>query len=393
MRLCLNIALQMQGVIVGWQVYELTHDPFALGLIGLSEVIPAVSVSLFAGHIADIFPKKRIIFLCLILLFLCSVAIFSLTFYTDFVIQQTHLIYGIIFLTGLGRGFLGPAIFSSMPLLVNKNQYADAVIWNTTLWHFAAVSGPALGGLIFSFLGFSYSYLIVMILILCSLCILFTIHIPFTALSKKADSVFNSIKEGIDFVFKNELILAAISLDLFAVLFGGAVALLPIFASEILDTGARGLGILRAAPAVGAVFMSVMIGFYPIRKYAGMILLTSVACFGLTIIAFALSKIFILSLIILVVNGMFDSVSVICRQTLMQTLTPPELKGRVSSVNNIFIGSSNELGAFESGFAAKIMGLIPSVIFGGCVTLLTVLVAGFSSKKLRDFHFSDKVLK
>jgi MFS family permease len=389
-RLFITLAIQIQGVVVGWQIYEITKDPLSLGLIGLAEALPAITVSLYAGHLADIVERKKIILICVIILSFCSMAL--LYFTTDagaFVLNYGTLpIYTIIFFTGLARGFLSPANFSFMPQLVDRSLYQNAITWNSAIWQTAAVGGPMVGGLIYGFFGITAAYSADAILVLIALICYVVIPGRQVPSITEEQGIYEKIKAGIKFVFRNQIILSAISLDLFAVLFGGAVALLPIFADEILHVGKIGLGFLRSAPAIGALIMAVYITHYPIRKHIGKILLWCVAGFGLSMIAFALSTSFMLSMVILVLSGMFDSVSVIVRGTLIHTLTPENMKGRVSAVNSMFIGSSNEIGMLESGVAARLMGVIPSVIFGGCMTLAVVVTTAWKATKLRAL---DKV--
>ncbi|MGV3502352.1 MAG: MFS transporter [Adhaeribacter sp.] len=385
-RLCLTLALQIQAVVVGWQIYDLTKDALSLGLIGLAEAIPSIGVALYAGHLADHTSRKKIIVTCLALLLLCSAALLAYTTDLGYFMQVHGVlpIYAIIFLSGIARGFVGPAIFSFMPqLLPNKALYANAVSWNTTIWQTASVAGPALGGLVYGFWGITASYgLDVALTLLASLGFLLIPGRPLPPAAGKLP-IKESLMTGLRFVFGNQVILSAISLDLFAVLFGGAVALLPIFAAEVLHIGPQGLGFLRAAPAVGSVLMAVFITHRPVRSHAGQKMLWCVAGFGLCMVVFGLSTSFWLSLVVLTLSGAFDSISVIIRSTLMQLLTPEHLKGRVSSVNNIFVGSSNEIGAFESGVAARLLGPIAAVVFGGCMTLAVVGTTAWKAKKLR----------
>lgn len=389
-RLMITIAITVQAVIVGWQIYEITKDALSLGLIGLAEAIPAITVSLYAGHLADTVERKKIILICVSILVACSVSL--LYFTTDlgsFVLQNGALpIYLVIFVSGIARGFLSPASFSFMPQLVDRSLYQNAIVWNSTLWEGAAVGGPIIGGLVYGFFGITAAYSVDVALVVAGLtCI---VLIPNRELPPVSDEqgIFEKIKAGIKFVFTNQVILGAISLDLFAVLFGGAVALLPIFADDILNVGAVGLGFLRSAQGIGAVITAVYITRNPIKKNIGKILLWCVAGFGLCMIGFGVSKIFWLSMVLLIVSGMFDCVSVIVRSTLIHTLTPENMKGRVSAVNSIFIGSSNEIGSFESGVAAKLMGVVPSVIFGGLMTLGVVGITSLKAEKLRGL---DKV--
>lgn len=390
-RLCITLAIQIQGTVVGWQVYELTKDPLSLGLIGLAEAIPAISVSLYAGHIADIIERKKIILLTILVLFFCSAALLFFTLEPGkFALAYGVLpIYMVIFMSGVARGFLSPATFSFMPQLVPRNLYGNAVSLNSTFWEVAAIGGPMLAGFLYGFLGVTIAYLADVLLVAASLG--FYLSIPKKPLPPVSaeQGIVEKIKAGLRFVFNNQIVLGAISLDLFAVLFGGAVALLPIFAGEILKVGPEGLGFLRAAPAIGALLMAFFITHNPIRKNMGKILLWCVAGFGLSMIGFGLSTNFWLSMGLLIMSGMFDSVSVIVRSTLIHTLTPENMKGRVSAVNSIFIGSSNEIGAFESGFAAKLMGVVTSVVFGGMMTLGVVGITAVKADKLRKLHNVD----
>ena len=389
-RLFVTLGIQVQAVAVGLQVYEITNDPLSLGLIGLAEAIPAISVSLYAGHLADIVHRKKIILACVITLSCCAIA---LTYFTtglsSFILTFGALpIYSVIFITGIARGFLSPANFSFMPQLVQRTLYQNAITWNSTTWEGASVAGPMIGGLVYGFFGITATYSVDVFLIVVGLTYYMLIPNRKLPPASEEQGVYEKIKAGISFVFNNQIVLAAISLDLFAVLFGGAIALLPIFAKEILNVGAVGFGFLRAAPAIGALLMAVFITHYPIKKNMGKILLWCVAGFGLSMIGFGLSTIFWLSMIFLILSGVFDCVSVIVRGTLIHTLTPENMKGRVAAVNSMFIGSSNEIGAFESGFAAKLMGVVPSVIFGGCMTIAVVATTAWKAVKLRKL---DKV--
>jgi MFS family permease len=387
-RFCVTLAIQIQAVVVAWQVYEITKDPLSLGLIGLAEAIPSVGVALYAGHIADSVQRKRIIVICLATLLLCSMALLSFTvdLGESLLSYGVTPIYTVIFISGIARGFLTPAIFSYMPQLVPREIYSNAVTWNSTLWETATIGGPALGGFLYGFLGITAAYLTDVLLMFSGLAL--AIGIVTKELPEKTEeqSVIEKIRSGLRFVFRNPIILGAISLDLFAVLFGGAVALLPIFADEILGVGKQGLGVLRSAPSVGALLMAFYITHHPIMRNTGKILLSCVAGFGVCMILFALSTNFWLSLFLLMLSGMFDCISVIIRQTLLQTLTPENMKGRVSAVNHIFVGSSNEIGMFESGVAARLMGVVPSVIFGGCMTILVVGVTSWIAKSLRTLQ-------
>jgi MFS family permease len=387
-RFCITLAIQIQSVVVALQIYEITEDALSLGLIGLAEAIPSIGVSLYAGHIADIINRKKIIVTCVSLLVFCSVALLSFT--TDpgdyLLTYGAFPIYGVIFISGIARGFLTPAQFSFMPQLVPRELYTNAITWNSTLWETAAITGPAVGGLLFGVFGFTVAYAVDVALMIIGLTLMLSVaNKPVPPITSE-EGVAEKIKAGLRFVWHNKIILSAISLDLFAVLFGGAVALLPIFADKILHVGSFELGILRASPSIGALLMAFYITHNPISKNAGKTLLYCVAGFGCCMILFGISTNFWLSLSLLVLSGVFDCVSVIIRGTLLQTLTPENMKGRVSAVNHIFIGSSNEIGMFESGVAARAMGTVPSVIFGGCMTLVVVGLTSWFSKSLRTLQ-------
>jgi MFS family permease len=367
-------------------VYELTKNPVSLGLIGLAEAVPSITVSLYAGQVADSVERKKIILTTIGTLWACSGLLMYFTLNVSGTLHTWGVtpIYTVIFVSGIARGFLAPATFSFMPQLVPRELYTNAVTINSSLWQTAAIAGPAIGGFVYGWFGITTAYAIDVGLLLLGLTLFSSIPSrPLPRLESDDQGVGARILAGLRFVFSTPIILSAITLDMFAVLFGGAVALLPIFTKEILHTGEWGLGLLRAAPAAGALVVAAVMAHRPIRQHMGRILLLSVAGFGISMIAFALSKNFWLSLTILALSGGFDCISVIVRSTLLQTLTPEHMKGRVSSVNNIFIGSSNEIGAFESGVAAKLLGSIPSVIFGGCMTLLVVAITAVKSKSLR----------
>lgn len=384
-RFCVTLAIQIQGVVVGYQVYEITEDAFSLGLIGLAEAVPSIFVSLYAGHVADIVVRKKIIIWCLsTLLFVSACLLFFTTDPGTFLLRFGVMpIYAVIFLSGIARGFLTPANFSFMPQLVPRELFSNAVTINSTTWETASIAGPALGGFLYSLFGITVSYVADVLLMFGGLMLLLNVASKPLPPESGEQGVYDKIKAGLRFVFNNKIVLGAISLDLFAVLFGGAVALLPIFADQILHVGPLGFGFLRAAPSMGALLIAFVVMHNPIRRNMGRLLLWCVAGFGFCMIGFGLSTNFWLSLFLLVVSGGFDCVSVIIRLTLLQTLTPENMKGRVSAVNNIFVGSSNEIGMFESGVAAKAMGVVPSVIFGGCMTVAVVATIAWFGKSLR----------
>ena len=387
-RFCVTLAIQIQAVVVGWQVYEITKDPLSLGLIGLAEALPSIAVSLYAGHLADIVRRKRIIVFTMTTLLVCSAALLYFTTSTgDFILAHgVFPIYAVIFISGIARGFITPATFSFMPQLVPRELYQNAISWNSTLWEMASICGPPIGGLVYGFFGITAAYSVDVMLMFMGVMFIITVaDQPLPAVTEE-QGVTDKIKAGLQFVFQNKIILGAITLDLFAVLFGGAIALLPIFADQILDVGKIGLGFLRSAPGIGAVLIALYLTYNPIKKSMGKILLYSVAGFGLCMIFFGVSTNFWLSMGVLAMSGAFDCVSVIVRGTLLQTLTPENMKGRVSAVNNIFIGSSNEIGAFESGVTARVLKVVPSVIFGGVMTLLVVGITAWKAPSLRKLE-------
>jgi len=387
----LTFAIQMQYIIVGWQIYEHTKDPFSLGLIGLAEAIPFIFTALFSGHLADVVNRKKIILVTVssYLILACALLAISLNSHFFIVHWGSLPIFGVIFLTGIVRGFNFPAQSAFMAQIIPRELYANSATWSSLIWHIAAISGPAIGGLIYGFFGVFIAYGTVILFVLVA--IVFYILIGNKPLPErlKNESLYQSLSAGFKFVFRNQIILGALSLDMFAVLFGGAVAMLPVFAGEILNVGPQGLGFLRAAPAAGAVVMAVFLAFYPPMIKAGNRLLWAVAGFGICYILFALSTNFYLSLFLLALAGMFDNVSVIIRSTILQLFTPDEMRGRVSAINSIFVGSSNEIGSFESGLAAKIMGLVPSVVFGGSMTVAIVASIAKTAKKLRSLDLAD----
>ena len=375
-RFFMTMATLMQSVIVSWHMYYLTHNVLWLGFIGLVEVIPQISISLFAGHYIDLWDRKKIVRNSTIILLIGSsiLAIYSIESFHSFERLGIWPIFITIFLTGLSRGILMPAHTALLGQLVDKKDYANAATWSSANWQIGAVMGPALGGLIYGFSTITVAYSSIIFIYFISLYMISRVqikHIVNKALTADED-IFSRIREGIRFVLQSPELLGAFSLDMFAVLFGGAVALLPVFASDVLHVGPEGLGFLRACPAIGAIMMSFYLMFYPPVHNSGRTLLFAVSAFGLCMIGFAFSHWFWLSALLLLLSGLFDNVSVVIRGTILQLYTPEHMRGRVASVNSIFIGSSNELGAFESGVTAKLMGLVPSVAFGGIMTLIVV---------------------
>jgi MFS family permease len=392
-RFLLTVAIQIQSTVVGWQIYDLTKDALSLGLIGLAEAIPFMSVILYAGHLADLINRKKIIILSLMAYFSGALLLLLFTWNLSWVIEAFGVapIYVVICLIGVARGFAGPSFSSMVVQLVPRELYANAVTWNSTVWQVAAVSGPALGGLLYGFAGITSAYLTVVVLIALSLSLITLIAARPVPQVEIRESLKTRLRNGISFVFNNQVLLSALSLDLFAVFFGGAVALLPIFASEVLGVGPEGLGLLRAAPALGSALMGLVLAHRPPLRNSGRKLLVYVAGFGVCIILFALSRNFYLSLMLLALSGALDSISVVIRGTILQLLTPDEMRGRVSAVNSIFVGSSNEIGSFESGVTARLLGLVPAVVFGGSMTVLVVAVTAWTAPRLRALHLKDLV--
>lgn len=392
MRFFFTFAYQMQAVILGFYIYHLTKSAFALGLIGLSEAIPALGFGLFGGYIADKSEKRKMLLMVFMLVFFSSAVIFTVTLknVTGLIHQDwvEHIIYVMVFCNGIARAFYGPAAFTVLANSVPKELYPNSSTWSSSGGQIASILGPAAGGLIYGFYGITAAFTVILLFLLTALtCVFFLRRYPPVYIPK--ENIWKSLSEGLHFVFHNKMMISAMSLDLFSVFFGGAVALLPVFANEILKVGAEGLGIMRAVSSTGAVLvMLAMARISPMGK-PWRNLLIAVAGFGLSIIGFALSRNFYLSLLFLFAEGGFDSVSVLIRGTIMQLLTPDNMRGRVSSVNQMFIGSSNEIGAFESGTAAKLMGTVPSVIFGGSMTLLIVIVTFFKTKRLVPLSLNE----
>jgi MFS family permease len=387
LRFAMVFAWSMQFIVIEWVVYSMTKNPISLGIIGLMEVIPAIGMALFAGHIVDQNEKKGMLFNCILAFSAISLGLFLLIWprITSGLSINTILygIYFLVFLGGLVRAFLGPTIFSLLSLIVPKKVYPNASTWSSSVWQTAAVVGPALAGFSITWIGIHWSMAFVVVCSLLSLIVLTQIETKPILNPKIGEPMIESLKEGVKFVYDNKIILGALSLDMVAVLFGGAVALLPIFAQDILKVGPEGFGFLRAAPAVGSLltmFISVHVSLY---KNAGLKLLTAIFAFGICIIVFGISTVFWISVLALFLSGVADGLSVVIRQTILQLKTPDAMRGRVAAVNSIFVGSSNELGAFESGLTAKLMGTVTAVVFGGSMTLLVVLFTGIQSPTFR----------
>lgn len=391
-RLFVTVAVQIQFMAVGWQLYALTKNALYLGFLGLAGALPAIAVALYAGHIADIVDRRKIVMSAVLVLTLSMAALAACSFglESQFIVP---VIFATVAITGFARGFYAPAIFAIISDIVPRELYGNAAAWQSALWQMSSVAGPILGGILYTNFGAWPTYTFSTLLILGSLICFLLVKARSENKAPNNVSMIENIKEGLRFVFSNQIIIASMALDLFAVLFGGVVALLPIFAAEVFHAGPQVLGVLRAAPCVGALLASTYLTHHPINRAAGVIFLASVAGFGLCMILFGISSSLYLSLAILALSGCLDGISVYMRSTIYQLLTPNEMKGRVAAVNSIFIGSSNEIGEFESGVAAKLLGLVPSVIFGGSMTLLVVLVAAIKAPELRNLRMDSLYAK
>jgi MFS family permease len=382
--LTLTLGIQVQGVVVAWQLYAITRDPLSLGLIGLAEALPFIATALYAGHTADRMDRRRLTVAAAAVLVVCSVALLALTVAGVLAARRSvWVVYAVIALSGVARSFLQPARTALAAEIVPRALYPNSITWRTSSWQLAAVAGPALGGLVYGWHGATAGYVVDVALTAAGLAWFAAIRHRSPVQSPIREGLAQSLRAGLRFVRRSPVVLGAMTLDLFAVLFGGATALLPVFASEVLYVGPRGLGLLRAAPAAGAVIVSVLLTYRRPWERAGQALLAAVAAFGLCMVGFGLSRVFLLSLVLLVLSGAADMVSVNIRSMLLQTHTPAEMLGRVSAVNAIFIGSSNEIGAFESGVAARLLGAARSVVLGGLATLVVVAGTAWRAPTLR----------
>ncbi len=386
-RIFIMMALKAQAIIVGWQIYSITKDPFMLGLTGLVEAVPAITCALFSGHIVDISRPYRIyvvataaLSLNTLMLFLIAGGIVSL--------HETHIIIWIftgIFISGIARSFIGPAAFAIFPQIVPRAQTAAGSAWMSSGFQLAAICGPAIAGLIYGGYGATAAWIFPLGLVIAAMVMLYGISsLPQSYKSAhKREPFVESTRQGWRFIIGNPVMLSVMTLDMFAVLLGGAVSMLPAFADQILHVGSEGLGALSAAPAIGAIVIALWLAIRPMKKIRGSTLLWVIAGFGVCMIGFGLSRVFWLSLFFLVMSGAFDSISMVIRGTIMQLLTPDNMRGRVSSVSSMFIISSNEIGAFESGLAAKLLGLVPSVVLGGIGTIVVVIATAIMAPDLR----------
>ena len=379
------VSSQLQAVVVGWQVYRITHDPLSLGLIGLAEALPFIAVALPAGYLADRRNRRTISATALLVLALCSVVLLVLSA-TPGLLARTGVlpVYATIFASGIARSILQPARQAMSAEIIPREMYQNAIAWRSSTWQTASVIGPAIGGLLYGFAGAVAAYGVAAVLMAIALVGFLHVQYEPRARTNAGDASMSAeLMTGLRFVWREPAILGALSLDLFSVFLGGAEALLPVFASEILKVGPQGLGLLRAAPAAGAVTMGIFLAHRPPFERAGRTMLIAVAVFALGILGFGLSRSFWLSLALLALSGMADNVSVVIRSTLIQVLTPREMLGRVAAVNSIFIGSSNELGAFESGVAARLLGAVRAVVLGGSAALVVVGITARMVPRLR----------
>lgn len=385
------MALRMLGTLCGWWLYELTHDPFAIGMIGLAEVVPALSLALYAGHIIDISEKRKLLLKGIFAYTLCGIVLLCISTNWFAANNSKHLviggIYTVIFISGIIRAFTGPVFGAILGQLIPQEVLPNAITWNQATFLTASVIGHALAGFSIAMFKNSGTMFVVVLLLFVAIFMLSKLSKKPAAATTEGKKTWESVKEGLNFVFKTKEVLGALSLDLFAVLFGGAVAMVPVFAKDILNVGPIGFGWLNAATDIGAIAMVIALAMFPLKKQQGKILFFVVAGFGLCIMLFAISRVFWLSFAALLLSGLLDAISVVIRGTIVQMKTPAEMRGRVMSVNLMFINSSNELGQFESGLAARLMGVVPSVIFGGAMTLMVVTATWFKAPSLRKMEY------
>lgn len=382
---CLTLAILIQEIIVAYSLYQITKDPLTLGLIGLAEAIPFISLSLWGGYVADRFNKQTIMKICLFFAIPMPLILWSLFHYHGLgnlsTSQLSWGIYAVIFCLGTIRGFYNPSATSLKPFLIPRALYANGATWTTIGWQSGVIIGPMLGGFMLAFLGRETSLLTVAVLV--SICFILINLLQKRDFPKiETENVLHSLGDGFRFIWNSKIVLWSISLDLVSVLFGGVIALLPIFAEDILKVGPEGLGYLRAAPSIGALITMIALTRFPPTQHAWRNMLLAVAGFGVFTLLFAFSNSMWLSLFALAMTGACDSISVVIRQTILQIYPPDNMRGRVAAVNGMFVSSSNELGAFESGLAAKYMGTIMATVFGGSMTLLVVAISWARTKDL-----------
>lgn len=386
-RICTILSYQIVAVTVGWHIYAVTGDPWMLGLVGLAEVLPYFCVAPFAGYLVDHLPRRKLGMVAATGLALTPLLLALIVL--DVIAGSVWLLYLPIVLTGMVRAFLGPVYNALFARVLPREQYVRGASLGSIVFQSALVLGPAIGGLLIAPIGIPGVFVLAAALALTVIVFLARMEVTEPAPRLQREPVFASIAEGARFVFGHQILLAALALDMFAVLFGGAISLAPAFIHDILDYGPEGLGILRGAPALGAVAMGVWLARNPIQRNAGRVLLIAVAGFGLCMIGFGLSTAFWLSALFLLLSGMCDGVSVVMRSTIMQLSTPDAMRGRVSSINGLFVGSSNEIGAFYMGSMARLLGLVPAVVVGGFMTLGVVGVTAKKAPVLRRLDLRD----
>lgn len=396
LRLGIIFALNMQSTLVYYWIYHITNSKLSLGLVGLAEVIPAIGCSFFSGHIVDENEKRKMVTICLSGYVLTALGLFTLSLprvHGSIEISQLMpMVYLMVFIGGVLRAFYSPSMFSLFGLVVPRHHYPNATSWSSMAWQIGAVMGPLAAGFFIAGIGIPSSLLVIVGFLGLLFIPLYSIERK-PILKKEKEPVFRSVAEGLKFVWKTPELLGAQMLDMFSVLFGGAVALLPVYQKEILHVDEMGFGMLRAAPGVGALAMLGMLAFLPLKENPGKKLFLCVGGFAISIIVFGLSTNFYLSLLMLMFSGMFDAVSVVIRSTILQLVTPDEMRGRVSAVNTMFVSSSNELGDFESGVMAHWLGTVRAVVAGGCLTLSVVIFTYFKAPQLRNFSFRDRIEK
>lgn len=388
-RLALTMAILMQSVITAWIVYKYTNDTFLLGLTGLAEAIPAIGVGLYAGHLADKYSRKKIIIYALAVLIIASAIISWFNYHEHRYYSGANVLplFAFTFVFGLCRGFLASSITAFAAGLVPKEVLPNMISWNTSAWYIGAVTGPAIGGILYEYSNAGVASICFTLLMLLSLVCYFFISSSTEKNEHQNSTTFmEGLKTSIAYMKENKILLGSITIDLLAVMFGDAIILLPALANEKLFINAYQTGWLRAAPAVGSIIMAILLAFYPPLQNSGKKLLVVVALFGCSMIAFGCSTGFASAFIALALSGLFDTVSVVIRTTILQTTTPGNMRGRISAINSIFIGSSNEIGAFVSGTMAKILLVTPAIITGGFITIAVAIIAVFVFPQLVRYH-------
>ena len=387
-RISAMLSYQIVAVTVGWHIYQITRNAFSLGLVGLAEILPFFCVAPFAGYLVDHLPRRRLgMAASLGLLLTAALLLVVAKGWTGE--HGTWPIYAAVAITGMVRSFLTPVYNALFARVLPRESFARGASVGSVAFQAGMVLGPALGGVLVGWGGNALSYAVAGVMAVVAALALLPLRVTEPVATGPRAPIFRSIAEGTAFVFSNQVMLGAMALDMFSVLLGGAVSMLPAFIHDILQHGPEGLGILRGAPALGSVLVGIWMARHPLQRNAGRVLMFAVAGFGLATIGFGLSRHFWLSAVILLAYGIFDGVSVVVRSTILQLATPDEMRGRVSAINGIFIGSSNELGAFYDGSMARLIGLVPAVVLGGCITLVVVATTAWKAPKLRRLNLRD----